>query len=128
MQREAEKREAKRKAELEARAEKWADKGNTAKAEELKQEADSYFEPKVVLPSGPKTIKTESGSVTEIPDIEVDYNFEDILKAVLKGDLPVEIVSVQKTLLKKYCEKFKIETGKIPGLFIKHTTRTSYRG
>lgn len=128
LQRDAERREAKRKAVLRERAERQAEKGNTGKAEELKQEADSYFEPRVTLAGPEKTTRTGSGSVTATPDIEIDYNIDDVMRAVIKCDLPVECVSVNESVLKKHCITAELKSNQIPGIFIKHTTKTSYRG
>jgi hypothetical protein len=135
-EREAEQRridEERRKAEeaerrkLEKAAEKAEAKGNSEKADELREKAeDVYIPPVSVEPVIDKTVDVGRGSITQVNDIslEVDNPIE-ILKLVVEGKLPADVVNINTTKLKRIVKEMKWT--KLPGCRISETMRQSIR-
>lgn len=125
--------EARRKAEdaekkkLEARAVKAEDKGNTEKADELRQKAeDVYIPPAVVVPEVEKTTRMEAGTVSAKKDIDIEITDEmAILKAIIAGTLPISIITISESKLKQAIKLHQIE--RLDGVIIRNAVKAQFR-
>lgn len=103
---EAAERQRKEQEKLLARAQKAEAAGKTDKAQELAEQAASHFVPANLVPETvTKTTKTEAGSTTWIPDLEItlDHGCElEVAKAIAEGKIPPTVIEVLPGKLKKW--------------------------
>ncbi len=120
--------EQKERERIERQAAKAEEKGNIEKAEALKEKAEAvYIPPAIVEPVVEKTTRMESGTVSQVKDIEITITDEKaIIAAVASGKLPMTIVTINEAKLKKYLKDFDFKT--FDGVEIREVVNTKFRG
>ncbi len=120
--------EEKERARLEKLAEKAEAKGNTEKAETLRDKAEDVSIPQaIVQPEVEKSMKTDAGTITQTKDIVVEVTDEmEIVKAIAAGLLPIGIVTISNSKLK---QAIKLTGAKsVPGCRITEEVKQVFRG
>lgn len=84
-------------------------KGNTEKAADLLDKAESVYVPKTILAGPAQTVKTNAGSRNYRPEYKpVVRDIKAICQAVVDGRLPVSVITVKETELKRHCKAFQV--------------------
>ena len=124
---EREEKERKEREKLEKRAAAAEEKGQTEKAEALREKADMVIIPPVIIvPEVEKTVQTDAGSITQRKDIEVTItDAKKILQAVIDGRLPIGCVNINETVLKRAIKDNAINA--LDGCVIRQIVNTSFR-
>jgi predicted ribosome quality control (RQC) complex YloA/Tae2 family protein len=124
---EREERERKEREKLEKAAVKAEEKGQTEKAESLRERAEEVNVPlAIVEPEIKKTVSTGAGSITQTNDISVTITDPlKILQAVISGRIPITIVNINETKLKKAIKDYAINN--LDGCIIVPIVNTSFR-
>lgn len=128
---EAAERQRKEQEKLLARAQKAEAAGKTEKAAELAEQAASHFVPANLVPETvAKTTKTEAGSTTWIPDLEVtlDPGCEmEVAKAIAEGKLPATVIEVLPGKIKKWAVANGVKNFMGHGIKIRQIQRPSVK-
>lgn len=128
---EAAERQRKEQEKLLARAQKAEAAGKTEKAAELAEQAASHFVPANLVPETvAKTTKTESGSTTWIPDLEVTLNLDceiEVAKAIVEGKLPATVIEVLPGKVKKWAVANGVKNFMGHGIKIRQIQRPSVK-
>jgi hypothetical protein len=125
---EREEKERREREKLEKRAAAAEEKGQTEKAESLREKADMVIIPPViVVPEVEKTVQTDAGSITQRKDIEVIITDPmKILQAVIDGRIPLSVVALNATVLKRVIKDNAINN--LDGCVIRQIINPSFRG
>lgn len=74
-----------------------------------------------------KTTHTDTGTVSQVSDIEIKITDEKkIIAAVASGALPLSIVTINEAKLKKYLKDFEFK--KYDGVEIREVVKSKFRG
>lgn len=113
---------------LEERARKAEEAGKEAKAEELREKAEAvYIPPTVVVPEVEKTTRTDSGTISQVKDIDIEiYNPLSVMKSIAAGELPLSIVTINEAKLKAHIKAFDLKA--IPGVTVTPKITAKFRG
>ncbi|HSW63908.1 MAG TPA: hypothetical protein VLH56_11475 [Dissulfurispiraceae bacterium] len=107
--REAREREEKERQKLLAQAAKAEDKGQSEKAADLMEKAESVYVPSTILAGPAQTVKTDAGSRNYRAEYKpVIKDIKAICEAVYYGRLPISIVKIQEVELKRHCKSFQV--------------------
>lgn len=128
LDKEREDREAAERAKLEKKAEKAEEKGNTEKAEELREKAaEVYVPPSVVQPTVEKTTRMDAGTVSAQGDIDIIVRDPmAVLKGVVAGTVPISVITISESKLKAHAKAFKLKT--LDGCDIIERVNAKFRG
>lgn len=99
------------------------------KTELEEKKEDVYTAPAIVESTVKKSTKVAGGGgTTFVKDIEVSvidsYKF---LQAIVNKELPLNLIELKLSQLKKYCKISDKKDNEVPGVFIKETKRISTR-
>jgi hypothetical protein len=109
LDREAKEREEKERQKLLEKAAKAEEKGQTEKAADLLDRAESAYVPAPVLQDITRSVKTENGGISGIRDIEiVSINPRRFIAAVIAGTAPINAVEIKATVVKRWVKDFGI--------------------
>lgn len=119
--------EQKEREKLERAAARAEEKGNTAKAEDLREKAqDVYVPPVVVVPEVEKTTRIDIGIVSQKKDIKIVVTDpREILKAVVSGRLPIGIITINESKLKQAIKLQGIN--RLDGCIIEQVVNAQFR-
>lgn len=126
--REEEARAEKERQRIEKRIETAERKGDERKIEELKEKLADVDTIPVIVPSSPKTVQTESGSVSSSTDIEVlliDEKKMEFLREIVNGNAPISTIDFKLGQIKAFVKMNGHKT--FPGLQIREVKKTSFR-
>lgn len=127
LNREREEKERKERERLEKMAVKAEEKGQSEKAEALREKADDVYVPlAIVEPEIKKTVQTDSGSITQKDDISITITDPmKILQAVVSGRIPITVININETKLKQAIKINGINN--LDGCIIQKIVNTSFR-
>jgi hypothetical protein len=120
--------EEKERARLAKLAEKAEAKGQEEKAEALREKAEDVFIPQaIVQPEVEKSVKTDSGTITQTKDIVIEITDElEVIKAIASELLPIGIVTISNSKLKAAVKLIGMKT--VPGCRITEEIKQTFRG
>lgn len=118
---EAEEAARKERERLEAQALKAMEKGKDEKAEALIDQAEAvYAEPVTVAPVIDKTVRTESGNITQSKELQITVtDVKAFIAELVKRNVAPTMIEVKAGPLKAWCKANAIES--FPGLHINQT-------
>jgi len=113
---------------LKRAAERAAEKGNEEKAEELLEKSETVFIPPSIVQSEiEKTSRTETGTMSQKKELRVTITDpKKILKSILAGGLPVDVITVNEVKLKKIIELNNYTV--VPGCVLERVIKPTFRG
>lgn len=118
---EAEEAARKERERLEAQALKELEKGKEEKAESLMEKAELvYAEPVAVAPVVDKTVRTESGNITQAKELQITVaDIKAFMAELLKRNMAPTMIEIKAGPLKAWVKANGFES--FPGLIIKQT-------
>jgi DNA-binding protein H-NS len=124
---EREERERKEREKLEKAAIKAEEKGQTEKAESLRERAEEVNVPlSIVEPEIKKSVQTDAGTITQKTDISVTITDPmKIIQAIVSGRIPISVITINEFKLKQVIKLNCINN--LDGCVISQIVNTSFR-